>query len=267
MLVVLAGFLLVAAVGGLLVALRDRPLWNALRKVRPATPERLARAAADGHLDGRLVAVTGLAAAGPDGALRSAVNNEPCVWHHHVVHRRQITRVKTQRGEAQRRSRRKLVADVTSPAPIVLRAVVPAKREPVAAAMGPAAGGDDEAMVVAVLPEGMRVHRPIARRLRILPSLASEPFPAPEILMGQVQQLFWHREWLLRPGAPLFVLGEVRSSKGRVTLAKPERGPHIISTRRASALRLRRTAGVLGGFALAVGGAAAAAILLIAHYA
>ncbi len=266
MLVVLAGFLLVAAVGGLLVALRDRPLWNALRKVRPATPERLARAAADGHLDGRLVAVAGLATAGPDGALRSAVNDEPCVWHHHVVHRRQITRVKTQRGEVQRRSRRKLVADVTSHAPIVLRAVVPAQREPVAAAPGPV-GGDDDAMVVAVLPEGMRVHRPIARGLRILPSLASEPFPAPEILMGQVQQLFWHREWLLRPGAPLVVLGEVRSSKGRVTLAKPERGPHIISTRRASALRLRKTAGVLGGFALAVGGVVAAAILLIAHYA
>ena len=43
------GLLIVAAVSAV-IGVRDWPLWNALRRVRPTTPERLAKAARDGRI-------------------------------------------------------------------------------------------------------------------------------------------------------------------------------------------------------------------------
>jgi hypothetical protein len=264
------GLLIVAAVSAV-IGVRDWPLWNALRRVRPTTPERLAKAARDGRLDGRVVAVSGLAGAAPSGPLRSAVNNEACVWHRHLVHRRQISH----RGAAQRASRRRRVADVASHNPFLLRGLLAqpsAARAAVAAgasAVVPTAGGppaDGGPVVVEVHPEGLRIHRPVRRRIRILPGLASEPFPPADVLIGQVTQLFWHREWLLPAGTPLFVLAEVQSHGSRLALRRPARGPHVVSTRRAGWLRIRTALSVLVGFTLAVAGAAAGAAALVIHY-
>jgi hypothetical protein len=133
-------------------------------------------------------------------------------------------------------------------------------------------GPAGSAAVVEVRPEGLRVHRPVAWGLRILPALASEPFPEAEALMGRMPQLYWHREWLLRGGVPLFVLAEVRGSRGAsqggstVALRKPAKGPHIISTRSATSLRRRTAASVFGGLTIAVLAAVAGATALIVHF-
>jgi hypothetical protein len=275
MLLIAGVALLGVAVAGTVAATHDWPLWNALRRVRPTTPHRLARAARGGRLDGRVVAVSGLAGSGPGGPLRSAVNDEPCVWHRHVVHRRHVTYRTTGGGTVQRYTRRRRVADVASREPFLLcsAVVVPQPARAARADSGraePAVDGDEgpgsEAPEVEVRPEGMRVHRPVARGERILPGLASEPFPPAEAMTGQVGQLFWHREWLLPAGVALFVLGEVTSTGSGLALRRPARGPHVVSTRTAAWLRGRTALTVFGGLALATVGAVAGTAALIVHF-
>ena len=231
---------------GMTVGLREFGLWRLLRRIRSTTPERLVAAAREGRLDGRVVAVAGLATTGAEGPLTSAVNDEPCVWHRHIVHKRQMSLHTTDRGTVQRSSRRRRVADKASEEPFDLAGTTSARVE--------------------VRPSGIRVDRPTARGTRILPGLVTEPFPAAEAMMGQVQQLFWHREWILRAGTPLFVIGEVHGSGSRISLRKPARGPHIVTTLTPSRLRWRTAARaalgvVVGPLAVVAGGT-----LLLVHY-
>jgi hypothetical protein len=110
----------------------------------------------------------------------------------------------------------------------------------------------------------LRVHRPVAGSPRILPGLASEPFPPADALMGRAAQMYWHREWLLRAGVPLFVLAEVNAGGLAITLRRPPQGPHVVSTRSATYLRRRTAASVLLGLTLAVvAGAAGTAALIV----
>jgi hypothetical protein len=226
----------VVAVVGLVVGLRAWPLWRVLRVVRPATPERLAAAAREARYDGRVVAVAGIAAAAPEGLLSSVVNEVPCVWHRHTVHRR---RIRYRDTGAQRASIPRRVADAASSDPIRLGAVE-------------------------VVPAGMRVHRPVACPTRILPALASEPFP--EALVSRPPYLYRHREWVLRPGTRLFVLGQVRSYGSRITLRRPERGPHIVSTRSIGWLRRYSAVCAIGGLVLTAVAGVAGALILIIHF-
>jgi hypothetical protein len=255
-LVVLGVLFVAVAATGAVSTVRTWPLWTVLRRVRPTTPERLAVAARDGHLNGRVVAVAGMATAGASGALRSAVNHEPCVWHRHVVHRRHVRYRTTTRGTVQRYSLRRRVADVASTQPFLLRGVPPP----------PSSSGAPSTAVVEVAPAGMRIHRPIAQGLRILPGLASEPFPAADKIIGRVGQLYWHREWVLHPGTRIFVLGQVRSDGQRLSLQRPRQGPHVVSTRTAVWLRRSTAMSVFGGLLLATLGGLGGATLLIVHF-
>jgi hypothetical protein len=232
---------------------RDWPLWRALRRVRPATPERLAKAARDGHLDGRIVAVAGLAAAGANGPLASTVNDAPCVWHRHTVHKRHIS----YQGQAQRYSRPRQVADIASVEPFLLRGA----RAPVGA--GAAALPDP---AVEVRPAGMRMHGPVAGGVRILPGLAGKPFPPVEALVGRLAHLYWHREWVLPAGASLLVLGELTFADAGPVLRRPGRGPHVVSTRTHVSLTRRLAVCAVGWLAIATVAALAGAALLCLHY-
>ncbi len=227
------------------IALRQWHLWNALRKVRPTTPERLVAAARTGRLDGRVVAVSGVAGPGLGGVLRSAVNDESCVWHRYTVHHRQIRYRMSDRGQSQRSSRPRRVADELSRQPFTLR--------------GTSAS-------VEVHPETMRVDRPEERTIRVLPGLVTKPFPEPDVMLGSTQQMYRHREWIIRPGVPLFVLGEVVARGAGVALRRPARGPHVISTRTAGTVRLRTALAVLAGLFIGPFAAIAGAILLIVHF-
>jgi hypothetical protein len=279
--VLVGAALLLVALAGSVVAVRAWPLWTALRHIHPTTPERLVRAAGDGHLDGRIVAVAGIAGTGPGGPLRSAVNHEPCIWHRHTVHRRHISyRASAGGGTTQRYSRRKRVADVASREPFGLRPVFPRpssdEPQPARATLGGAtirlspADGLPESTgsrtVVEVRPDGMRVHRPVAQSLRILPGLVSDPFPDAEVLMAPTSRMYWHREWLLRAGAQLFVLGQVRADGSSVVVSRPAKGPNIVSTRTATSIRRRTALAVIGGLTTAVLAGSAGAAALFVHF-
>jgi E3 Ubiquitin ligase. len=222
-----------------MVGLRAWPLWRVLRRVRPATPERLAAAARTGRYDGRIVAVAGVASAGPGGPLVSTINQVSCVWHRHTVHRRRIYYRATAGGVVQRGSISRRVAHGASAEPFRL--------------------GEVE-----VRPAGMRVHRPLACAPRILPALATEPFPDADELMGRPPYLYRHREWVLRPGVPLFVLGQLRTVGSRVTLRRPDRGPHVISTWSVRRLRAWTAVVALGSLTIAAGAGIAAIVVFVA---
>jgi hypothetical protein len=248
MVVMSGAVLVVVALLAAMAALRAWPLWSVLRTVTPATIERLVKAAQGGRLDGRVVAVSGVGACGDDGVLVSVVGGEPCLWHRHTVHRRQIRYRATASGTAQRSSLPRLVADVASTEPFLLRPAL---------GRGPA---------VEVVPDGMRVHGATSRPARVLPGLASEPFPEPDVMMTPIQHRFTHREWILRPGAELFVLAQLRGSAGRLQLRRPSRGPHIITTRTAAWIRRRSAFAALAGAALAATAGITGAVLLIVHF-
>jgi hypothetical protein len=245
MMVALGVALLVLAGVTAAIVLRWWGLWNALRRVRPTTPERLVAAVRAGRLDGRVVAVSGVASAGPDGILRSAVNGESCVWHRHTIRHRQIRYQATDRGHSQRSSRARRVADQASSEPFTLR--------------GTTVGVD-------VYPDGMRVDRPDPRPTRVLPGLVSKPFPDPDTMLATTQQMYWHREWIIRSGVPLFVLGEVEAQGRGVALRRPAQGPHVISTRTAATVRRRTAVAVLASLVLTPIAAIAGAVVLIVHF-
>ena len=112
----------------------------------------------------------------------------------------------------------------------------------------------------------MRVDRPEARAIRVLPGLVTKPFPDPDVMLGSTQQMYWHREWIIRPGAPLFVLGEVEARGSRIALRRPAQGPHVISTRKPTAVRRRTALTVLASLLVAPTAAIAGSVVLIVHF-
>jgi hypothetical protein len=184
----------------------------------------------DGLLDRGLRAVVGTAAG---AEIKSTVNSEACVWHRHAVRHRQ-TRTRTDRQGRTRRSssRRKRVADVRSTDAFEL------------------AGAGES---IAVLPTEMRVHRPERRGSRILPGIASEPIPpSAELFSGAaVVNRYHHREWIIRVGTPLYILGEVAGKGPRVAIRRPNKGLHLISTRSATYLVRQAQVLMIAGLALA----------------
>jgi hypothetical protein len=85
-------------------------------------------------------------------------------------------------------------------------------------------------------------------------------------MLGPTRQLYWHREWIIPPGAHLFVLGEVEARGPRVSLRRPAHGPHIISTLSPAKLRRRTALAALAGVTLAPAAAVVGATLLIVHF-
>jgi E3 Ubiquitin ligase len=222
--------LLMAGAGGVL-GLRQRLWFRVLRRAEITTPDELIDAARTGRLERRVRAVVGVAGASGPAAV-STVNGEQCVWHRHSVRHRQ-TRVRTdKRGRSHRTTRVKRVADVSSTSTFTLRGL---------------------AAQIDVLPANMLVHHPERRANRILPGIASAPIPAAAELFsgGAVRNSFHHREWIIRAGTPLYVLGEVAGRGARVAIRRPAKGLHVISTRSGLMLIRRARVLMLGGFVAA----------------
>jgi hypothetical protein len=223
--------LLLVAGAAAVLGLRQRLWFRVLRRAEVATPDELIDAARSGRLERRVRAVVGVAGvSGP--AVVSTVNGEPCVWHRHSVRHRQ-TRVRTdKRGRSRRSTRVKRVADVSSTAAFALT------------------GSQAQ---IDVLPAEMLVDRPERRANRILPGVASAPIPAAAELFsgGAIRNSYHHREWIIRAGTPLYILGEIAGRGARVAVRRPAKGLHLISTRSRPALIGQARLLMLTGFALA----------------
>jgi hypothetical protein len=115
------------------------------------------------------------------------------------------------------------------------------------------------------MPADMLVHRPERRGTRVLPGIASKPIPpSAELFSGAaVLNQYHHREWIIRVGTPLYILGEVAGKGQRVAVRRPTKGLHLISTRSGAYLVRRSQVLMLTGFALAVLSLAAGIFLLI----
>ena len=238
-LVVIASLALLAFAGILVLAgLREWRLWTVVRRLAPVTPDQLADRARTGRVRRELVAVVGVAGVARREPLRSTVNEQACVWHHHTVHRRRVRR----RADGRTRTswRRRRVADVSTDDPVVLTG---------------------SAARVEVLPTGIPVDRPMRTATRVLPALVSQPFPEAAELMGGDRYV--HREWIIPGGTPLYVLAEATATGSAVTLRRPAAGPRVISTRTAVGLRRRQLLTAVSAFALALVVAVAAVVVLV----
>ncbi len=226
--------LLVLAGAAGVLGLRHRLWWRVLRRTEVRTPDELVEAAEAGRLRRRVRAVIGVA--GP-AKLSSTVNGEACVWHRHTVRHRQVRYSTGRNGRSRRSASNRQVADVSSAEMFALTGVN---------------------KQVVVLPANMRVTAPERRGSRILPGIASQPIPDAADLFsgGTVRNSYHHREWIIRAGTPLYILGEVTGSGAGVAVRRPANGLHIISTRDARKL-IRRALGLM------ILGFAAAAISLI----
>jgi hypothetical protein len=124
-------------------------------------------------------------------------------------------------GQRQRNrvERDETVSDITSAAPFLV---------------------SDGTGAVAVSPDGARVDKPERVVDRFEPQVTQEQLPSG--LAGVLSSFlragsqsgtlgFRYQEWINRPGARLYVHGEVSDGSGRVAFAKPSEGRYIISTR------------------------------------
>jgi hypothetical protein len=215
MLVIVGCALLLVAAPVAMVAAYWGRLWRAMRQLGIMTPDALVEAAdatrARGQPMKQLCAVVGTAKASAKGALTSVVNRELCVWYRYDVVHRQVRQRRDSAGRLRRSSRRKRLGATVSHDPFLLVGRVGR---------------------VEVRPDNMRVHRAERGRTRILPGMAEKPFPDADLQMGDgaVQNSFHHKEWIVREGAQLYVLGEATRMRDAVVLSKPAKGPHLVST-------------------------------------
>jgi len=166
--------------------------------------------------------VVGQAAPGEGGTIRAPHSGADVVWHHSTV-RHQYWEMQEQVVDGQRRRNRversEVVSNITSAQPFMV---------------------DDGTGAVAVAPDGADVDHPERVLDRFDPHVESQPLPSG--LMGLVGSVlrsgassgtlgFEYEEWVIRPGARLYVHGEVSDASGRVAFAKPDKGRYIISTR------------------------------------
>jgi hypothetical protein len=147
----------------------------------------------------RVCEVAGTAAPGAAGPLTAELSGTPCVWHRHTVQRRYRHVSHDGKGHRRVSQRTETVADLASAQPF---AVV------------------DGTGAVPVRPEGAAVDA-----------------PGPSGFDRDDTVGYEYTEWVLRPGARLFVHGEAADRTGTLAFGRPDTGPYLISTRTEQEIR------------------------------
>jgi hypothetical protein len=197
--------------------------------------------------------VVGQAAPGEAGALSAPHSGAEAVWHHTTVHHRYWeTQSETVNGQTRRNrvEHEETVSDITSAAPFVV---------------------SDGTGQVAVSPEGASVDHPE----QVVDRFDSQSAAAPGGVAGIVGSFlrsgansgtlgFRYQEWIIRPGARLYVLGEASDPTGRLAFADPADGRYVISTRSEEQIvgAARRNAGI-SQTAAAVAGVAGVVLVVL----
>ena len=160
--------------------------------------------------------VVGQAERGDGAPLTAPHSGIEVVWHHSTITHRywenEDRRDSEGRTTRQRVDREETVSDVTSTAPFVV---------------------SDGTGRVAVSPEGAQIDAPE----RIVDRFDPHTEAPPESFLGGLLRGgedsgtigFHHQEWIIRPGARLYVHGAVSDATGRLAFAKD--GRYVISTR------------------------------------
>lgn len=195
--------------------------------------------------------VVGAAEPGPGGPLQAPESGAEVVWHRtKVSHRYWRMESVTRDGKTvrERREHTDVVSEVTSSAPFAVR---------------------DASGTVLVAPEGADIDDPEHVVDRFDRGGADGgPGGVADALVGALLSGgdsgtigFQHEEWVLRPGARLYVHGEVSDATGGLTFARPgDGGSFVVSTRSEEQMvKGKETAARLA----TLGGAAAAVIGLV----
>lgn len=159
--------------------------------------------------------VVGTAMAPETGQLTAPESKLPCVWHKTEVKEHYYEYRRDSNGNRRRHNQTRTLSSYTSETPFLI---------------------DDGSGRVPVLPQGAeidgeekvvdRMERDVNKASGLL-GLANIAFSFGDHTTGVE-----YTESILRPGARLYVLGEVSDRRGEVQLGKPsEGGPMIISTR------------------------------------
>lgn len=209
--------------------------------------------------------VVGAAAPGTNGNLQAPHSGTEAVWYRaEVVHRYWVQERRTVDGHTrwERDEREETVSDLTSEQPFL-----------VADASGGAA--------VLVAPDGASIDEPEQTVDRFEPGRAGNGNGSPSsgILDSVVAAFiesgersgtlgFAYREWVIRPGARLYVHGEAADATGALRFAKPQDGRYVISTRTEEEIvgeaQSHARWATIGAAVLAVAGVALVAAGLVA---
>jgi hypothetical protein len=162
--------------------------------------------------------VVGQAHPAPHGLLTSELTGTPCVWHSHRIQRRYRHRSRDSRGNVEVTTRTETVAEHTSGQGFALIR---------------------DGLTIGVDPGGQRPDgvEQVTDRFE-----EAAPGSRPGGLMGVLDVLtgtgddtlgYQYTEWVIRPGTPMYVLGEVHDAIGPLVIARPtdRKLPFVISTR------------------------------------
>ncbi|PXY32257.1 GIDE domain-containing protein [Prauserella muralis] len=191
--------------------------------------------------------VVGAAHPRPEGPLKAELSKTECVWYRYEVHRQYET-VEYRDGKRRRSRRTEKVAGHTSWEGFALI--------------------DDERRTIGVDPTGTNPDGAEQTVNRFEPHRGGggvEVFGVrlPDFVAGGGSTTigFDYKEWVIRPGRRLYILGEVHDRIGPLVIGKPDNGGHfLISTRTEQQLRDSRVkrhkllaAGVVASTLLGVG--------------
>ncbi|MBK1789357.1 E3 ubiquitin ligase family protein [Prauserella cavernicola] len=169
--------------------------------------------------------VVGAAHARPEGLLTSELSKTECVWYRFQVERQYET-VEYRDGKRYRTKRTEQVASHTSWEGY---AVV-----------------DQEGRTLGVDPNGTKPDAVEQTVNRFEPyrgnggSVEVFGFKLPQFVLGSGSTTigYQYKEWVIRPGRRLYILGEVHDKIGPLVISKPENGGHyLVSTRTEQELR------------------------------
>ncbi|SFB32104.1 E3 Ubiquitin ligase [Amycolatopsis marina] len=201
----------------------------------------------------KVAEVVGTAHPRPEGALVSEVSKSECVWYRYRIDR-QYEHVEYRDGRRYRSKRTEKVVEHTSAEGYALI--------------------DEQGRTIGVDPNGTNPDGVEQSVNRFEPHHGggghSELFGIrlPAVLGGGRDSTlgYEYKEWLIRPGRRMYILGEVHDKIGPLVIGKPEQGGHfLISTRTEDELRADRVqrhkflavgviVAVVGGIAAVIGG-------------
>src|SRR5699024_8852375 len=169
--------------------------------------------------------VVGQALPRPEGKLTAELSNADCVWFTYQVKRRYRHVHRDQHGHRRTTTRTEIVARNTSTAGYSVR--------------------DPQGMLIGVDPNGASTDRPEQVMSKFVPQRRHGPnlfgLQLPTAFDGNRTLGYEYHEWIIRPGQPLYVLGEVHDRFGPLVMGQPVQDGHfIISTRSEQQLRADR---------------------------
>jgi hypothetical protein len=174
--------------------------------------------------------VVGAANPRAEGPLTAEISKAPCVWYRYEVER-QYEHVEYRDGRRRRVQRTETVAEYTS---MENYSVLDPQGNQIGVEPG------------TVKPEGVEqsVDRFVPKDGRGDGSFFGfSGFSFSSLLTGRDDTIGFHyREWVIRPGRQLYILGEVHDKYGPLVIGEPEdKGHHIVSMRSEDQLRAERT--------------------------